>query len=59
MEMTNPGTPLVDVNRFIDAPPKSRNDKIAILMHFFDFCELRGSNVVIEKRIQALNGFVT
>jgi predicted HTH transcriptional regulator len=45
MEITNPGTPLVDVNRFIDAPPKSRNDKIAILMHLFELCELRGSGV--------------
>jgi len=39
IEMTNPGTPLVEVNRFIDVPPKSRNDKIAILMHLFDFYE--------------------
>ena len=52
MEMTNPGTPLVDVNRFIDAPPKSRNEKIAILMHLFDFCELRGSGV--DRAIKAV-----
>ncbi|MDR1021680.1 MAG: putative DNA binding domain-containing protein [Prevotellaceae bacterium] len=52
MEMTNPGTPLVDINRFIDTPPKSRNEKIAILMHNFDLCELRGSG--IDRAIEAV-----
>jgi predicted HTH transcriptional regulator len=52
MEITNPGTPLVDINRFIDTPPKSRNEKIAILMHFFDLCELRGSG--IDRAIEAV-----
>ena len=52
IEMTHPGTPLVDVNRFIDALPKSRNEKIAILMHLFDFCELRGSGV--DRAIKAI-----
>ena len=52
IEMTNPGTPLVDVNRFIDTPPKSRNEKIAILMHNFDLCELRGSG--IDRAIEAV-----
>jgi predicted HTH transcriptional regulator len=52
MEMTNPGTPLVDINRFIDTPPKSRNEKIAILMHLFDLCELRGSGV--DRAIEAV-----
>ena len=52
MEITNPGTPLVDINRFIDTPPKSRNEKIAILMHLFDLCELRGSGV--DRAIEAV-----
>jgi predicted HTH transcriptional regulator len=52
IEMTNPGTPLVDINRFIDTPPKSRNEKIAILMHQFDLCELRGSG--IDRAIEAV-----
>jgi predicted HTH transcriptional regulator len=52
IEMTNPGTPLVDINRFIDTPPKSRNEKIAILMHNFDLCELRGSG--IDRAIEAV-----
>jgi predicted HTH transcriptional regulator len=52
IEMTNPGTPLVDINRFIDTPPKSRNEKIAILMHNLDLCELRGSG--IDRAIEAV-----
>ncbi|MDR1202885.1 MAG: putative DNA binding domain-containing protein [Tannerellaceae bacterium] len=52
IEMTSPGTPLVDINRFIDTPPKSRNEKIAILMHNFDLCELRGSG--IDRAIEAV-----
>ena len=52
MEMTNPGTPLVDINRFIDTPPKSRNEKIAIMMHLFNLCELRGSGV--DRAIEAV-----
>jgi len=63
IEMTNPGTPLVDVNRFIDAPPKSRNERIAVLMHLFDFCELRGSGVdraikAVEKAILPAPEFI-
>ncbi|GHT76321.1 hypothetical protein AGMMS50262_14200 [Bacteroidia bacterium] len=52
LEITNPGVPLVEVNRFIDTPPKSRNEKIAILMHQYDFCELRGSGV--DRAIEAV-----
>jgi len=32
IEITNSGTPLVDVRRIIDNPPKSRNEKLAALM---------------------------
>jgi len=52
IEITNPGAPLVDVNRFIDTPPKSRNEKIAILMRLFDICEQRGSG--IDRAIKAI-----
>jgi len=52
IEITNPGIPLVDTNRFIDTPPKSRNEKIAILMHLFNLCELRGSG--IDRAIEAV-----
>ena len=50
--MTNPGVPLVDVNRFIDTPPLSRNERIAILMRNFELCELRGSGV--DRAIEAV-----
>lgn len=45
LEITNPGEPLIPVDRFIDAPPKSRNAKLAGLMRRMNFCEERGSGV--------------
>lgn len=42
IEVTNPGTPLVDINRIIDNPPKSRNEKLASLMRRFRMCEELG-----------------
>lgn len=43
IEFTNPGTPLVDRNRFIDNPPRSRNEKLASFMRRINICEERGS----------------
>jgi predicted HTH transcriptional regulator len=45
IEITNPGEPLVDVSRFVDTPPKSRNETLASLMRRFRICEERGSGV--------------
>jgi ATP-dependent DNA helicase RecG len=45
IEVRNPGESLVDTARFIDSPPKSRNDAIASLMRRMDFCEERGSGI--------------
>lgn len=45
IEITNPGKPLVDIKRFLDTPPKSRNEKIAALMRRFRICEERGSGI--------------
>lgn len=42
IEVTNPGTPLVDVFRIIDNPPKSRNEKLASLMRRLKMCEELG-----------------
>ena len=42
IEVTNPGTPLVDVLRIIDNPPKSRNEKLASLMRRLRMCEELG-----------------
>jgi len=43
LEITNPGAPLVDTQRFVDAPPKSRNESLASLMRRMGICEERGS----------------
>lgn len=45
MEITNPGLPLVEVDRFIDSPPRSRNEGIAALMRRVNICEERGSGI--------------
>lgn len=43
IEITNPGPPLVDARRFVDSPPKSRNESLASLMRRVGVCEERGS----------------
>lgn len=43
VEVTNPGSPLVEINRIVDNPPKSRNEMLAALMRRFGICEERGS----------------
>ena len=45
IEITNPGEPLVDTQRFVDTPPRSRNEAIASLMRRFRICEERGSGI--------------
>ncbi len=45
IEISNPGTPLIDIDRFIDHPPKSRNEKIADFMRRANHCERRWSGV--------------
>jgi ATP-dependent DNA helicase RecG len=45
IEITNPGEPLVDTQRFVDTPPKSRNESLASLMRRVRICEERGSGI--------------
>ena len=45
IEITNPGEPLVDTQRFVDTPPKSRNEVLASMMRRFRICEERGSGI--------------
>lgn len=45
IEITNPGEPLVDTQRFLDSPPRSRNEVLASLMRRFRICEERGSGI--------------
>lgn len=57
IEITNPGTPLVDVRRIIDNPPKSRNEKLAALMRRLRMCEELGTGwdkIVISAELQQL-----
>lgn len=42
VEVTNPGTPLVDIMRIVDNPPKSRNEKLASMMRRLNMCEELG-----------------
>ncbi len=43
IEITNPGEPLVDTDRFVDSPPRSRNELLASVMRRIGTCEERGS----------------
>lgn len=45
MEITNPGTSLVEPNRLLDSPPRSRNEQLASFMRRIGVCEERGSGV--------------
>ncbi len=45
LEITNPGISLIDTNRFLDSPPKSRNETIASFMRRIGVCEERGSGI--------------
>ena len=43
MEITNPGIPLVQAERFLDSPPRSRNEAMASFLRRIGVCEERGS----------------
>ncbi|MDQ7778079.1 MAG: ATP-binding protein [Planctomycetota bacterium] len=45
IEISNPGIPLIDTQRFIDEPPQSRNEMLAALMRRVSICEERGSGI--------------
>lgn len=45
LEITNPGEPLVEIDRFLDSPPRSRNEALASFMRRVGICEERGSGV--------------
>ena len=45
IEITNPGKPLIATERFLDTPPKSRNEALASLMRRMGICEERGSGI--------------
>jgi len=45
LEITNPGEPLVDTQRFLDTPPQSRNEALASFLRRIGICEERGSGI--------------
>lgn len=45
VKIINPGVPLIEADRFIDSPSKSRNPEFSNLMRKAGLCELRGSGV--------------
>src|SRR3989338_1365657 len=45
IEITNPGVPLVKTERFLDSPPKSRNEALASFMRRVGVCEERGTGI--------------
>jgi ATP-dependent DNA helicase RecG len=45
MEISNPGQPLVSPDRFLDLPPRSRNEALAALMRRMRFCEEQGTGI--------------
>lgn len=55
IEFTNPGVPLIDPLRFIDQPPRSRNEQLAGFMRRINICEERGTG--IDKALFAVEIF--
>lgn len=45
MEITNPGKPLVSPDRFLDLPPRSRNEALASLIRRMRLCEEQGTGI--------------
>ena len=45
LEITNPGKPLVSPARFLDFPPRSRNETLASLMRRMRLCEEQGLGI--------------
>lgn len=45
MEISNPGLPLVKPERFLNSPPKSRNEAMASFLRRVGICEERGSGI--------------
>lgn len=55
IEITNPGEPLIEPLRFLDKPPRSRNEDIASFLRRVSICEERGSGV--DKVVNAVEVF--
>jgi predicted HTH transcriptional regulator len=45
IEISNPGRPIINTMRFIDYPPRSRNEILTSFMRRVNICEERGSGI--------------
>lgn len=45
LEIRNPGRPLIKIERFIDNPPRSRNEELVSLMRRLHICEESGTGI--------------
>ena len=57
IEISNPGHPLMNPDRMIDLPPRSRNEALASLMRRMGICEEQGSGldkVIVEVELHQL-----
>ncbi|RYB04682.1 ATP-binding protein [Lichenibacterium ramalinae] len=45
VEITNPGRSLIPPERFLDSPPRSRNEALASLMRRMNICEEQGTGI--------------
>ena len=45
VEITNPGWSLIPPERFLDSPPRSRNEALASLMRRMNICEEQGTGI--------------
>lgn len=55
LEISNPGAPLVKLERMIDLPPRSRNEALADRMRRMRLCEEQGSG--LDKVVEACEVF--
>lgn len=55
IEISNPGAPLMQPERMIDLPPRSRNEAMASLMRRMGMCEEQGSG--LDKVVQLVEVF--
>jgi ATP-dependent DNA helicase RecG len=45
LQITNPGAPIIPIERIIDTPSRSRNKRLARMMRDLKLCEERGSGI--------------
>lgn len=55
VEITNPGRPLNDIQRLLDLPARSRNEKVGEVMRRLKVCEERGTG--IDKVLTSVEAF--